>query len=101
MPVEQAALRVATGGSISPHAMGGNPAALLAQVCTQILKCSRYQFFSVGNLHVTRSGHDSHDQHGLVLAVACATQYPAAEMSMLTFARPLLCRRRCRMWPRG
>lgn len=33
MPVEQAALRVATGASISPHAMGGNSAALLAQVC--------------------------------------------------------------------
>ena len=33
MPVEQAALRVSTGARSAPHAMGGNPAALLTQVC--------------------------------------------------------------------
>jgi hypothetical protein len=32
MPVEQAALRVSTGARSAPHAMGGNPAALLTQV---------------------------------------------------------------------
>jgi hypothetical protein len=39
MPVEQAALCIATGASIAPHAMGGNSAALLTQVCFPHATC--------------------------------------------------------------